>query len=120
MADVRHTGVQLTAIAKDSETLDLSSDTTSNVYDVLAYTAGAIEVDYTGLDASDGEFQLQGRNTTTADWKPINNGDVIAVNASDDILYDIAFSGYRYISVAWTANSVTAGTASLTATWKKG
>jgi len=70
----------------------------------------SIEVLVSGADVA-GTFTLEGSNTKKV-WVTVKDSSQ-AITVSEDVMYDVASSGYRYVRLAF---AYTSGTGTITAT----
>lgn len=89
----------------------LASDFESPEWDVTGLAKGAIEIAWTGVDAIDSVFYLEG-SVTGVVWRKISGTDVgIVETGSGDYIYALTDAlGINKIRLAYIANSNSAGT----------
>ena len=103
----------------DSETLDLSTSTTSKWFSLHPRDMCSLQVVWTGLDAPDGTWKIEVTNDERGDvfsTLPDSTGahfTVTAQVAEESHVFDVISTAAKYIRVRWTANSVTTGEATI-------
>lgn len=99
------------------ESLDLTSDRTSLVYDILNRDMVGFQFTWAGLDQNDGYIRMEWSNDNV-NFKPYYGSTITLSVAADTHGYDIVSTGFRYIRLAYFKGSNTSGSAVIVVTSK--
>jgi hypothetical protein len=99
------------------ETLDLSQSCTSLAYNILNRDMIYFQIDWSGVDFTDGIVTVESSNNLV-NWNKYTGSDLGLTTASGSHGFDVISTGPHYVRLKYTKGSNTAGTMEVTATSK--
>lgn len=96
-------------------TFDLSADFVTPPYDITGMIPGAasIQCEYDGADAADGDFVIEATNELGGKYGVVQHEEALTDSGEGTYNFVFVVQIQNYVRVRYTANSVTAGTATI-------
>ena len=104
--------LQWVRVGKGGYAIPLSADFNTPAIDALYFELFAIQIVWTGADATDGEFEIEA-SLDGANWATYCKSVRVVDAPADNQPWDFDLSGMRFLRVSFTANANTAGTAQI-------
>lgn len=95
-------------LGEASADISMSSDFTTSALDVLYFDMGALQINWSGADATDGVVIIQG-SIDGVNWCDIPTGRTIDMAAGSQ-LFNVTSYGFRWVRLKFSANTNTTGT----------